>query len=102
MITTHQLSEHEKSLVQTLSEENKTTLATIGSLMLQLETAKKQLEVQQERERSILNMAVQRLGISQFRQARLDNGTLVVETPDESAVVPSPQVVNGAARESTT
>jgi hypothetical protein len=86
MIQSHSLLPHEQQLVKTTQEEAQKAIAETGGLLLQLEQARKILDACQERQRMLVNMALARLGVTEFRQARIDGGNLIVEVPDTSAV----------------
>ena len=53
-----------------LEQERTKTLAQIGALMMDLETAKKNLEAINERHKSAIQQALQTRGVSQFESAR--------------------------------
>lgn len=83
MIRSHTLLPHEQQLVKAMQEQAQKTSADIGILMLQLEAVRKLLDLQQERQRMLINVVACRLGVSNCREARIEGTNLIIETADE-------------------
>ena len=92
-----QLDPREQQQMAQIEQGRTQALASIGALSLDMETAKRALDVAQERHRSFLQGAVAARGIEQFENARTVNGSLVVILPDEPAAstVVVPMKANG-------
>jgi hypothetical protein len=85
-----------------IDEERKNLLAQYGALELERKRIRKTLPSLDERQRAMVRTVLSRLKIDQFNGARIDNGNLIVDLPDE-AVAAAPALVaervNGAAAE---
>lgn len=95
MEKTFQLDQHEVQYSLTLEQELQESLARVATLMLELEAAKTNLQMSQERNRSFVRIIVMHRGIDQVQAARIQRGNLVCSLPDVLPE-PTPQRVNGA------
>jgi hypothetical protein len=86
------LESREAQQMAQIEQARTQALAQIGALMMDLETAKRSLEVATERHRAFVQSAVSSRGIERFENARVVNGSLVVALPD------APAKVNGDER----
>jgi len=92
------LQPKEIAQAQQLDQERTTVLAQIGALTLDMEAARAQLPIVEQKRRQYLAALVQQYGIIDYRAARMENGNLICEVPDEPTVAaPSvhPAHVNG-------
>lgn len=80
--------------VQQIEQEKTQVLAQIGALMLDLETAKKNLETVNEKFKAVVKQAIQSRGINQFDSARPMPGGVSLTIPD--AAIPL-KVIDGGA-----
>src|SRR5215467_4368803 len=71
-----------------LEEEQKTLLARYGALEIDRKNIRKRLPQIEEQQRGLIRNIVQRLGIQQFNAARVDGNNVIVDTPDQPALVP--------------
>jgi hypothetical protein len=83
MEKTYQLDQRETQQLQQMEQERTQALAAIGALSLDMETAKKNLENTQSKQRAFLERAVMMRNIDQYTSARMQNGALVVSLPDQ-------------------
>lgn len=104
MEKTFQLDQRESAMLQSLDQERTQALAAIGALSLDMETARKNLDVAQQKQQSFLRQAVMTRGVDRFENARMQNGALVVALPDAppasaltAAIDKDIEKVNGAA-----
>ena len=93
-IKSFSLQPHETQLQEILNSEQQQTAARIGSLMLDLEEARKALAGAQERQRSLMFGVMLRNNVRGARGARIDGNNLVCDI-DEPPAAPAPQRVNG-------
>lgn len=70
--------------IQQLEQERVNTLAQIGALMMDLDTAKKGLEGVNERHKSTIRQILQARGITQYDSGRPIQGGIVLNVPDEA------------------
>jgi hypothetical protein len=86
-----------------IDEERKNLLAQYGALELERKRVRKTLPTLDERQRGLVRTALSRLKIDQFNGARIDNGNLIVDLPDDAAAAlpapPAAEHVNGVATE---
>ena len=68
--------------MRTIENDRTQVLARIGALMMDLDTAKKDLETVNGRQRSVIQQSLQSKGITQFESARPIPGGLVLQIPD--------------------
>jgi hypothetical protein len=99
------LQPHEINQAQQIDEERKTVLAQIGALTLDMETARAQLPVVEQKRRQYLANLVQLYGITDYRAARLEGGNLICDLPDAPQAqappdppLPAPRVNGGLER----
>jgi len=91
---TFQLDQHEVQYSAMLEQELQESLARVATLMLELEAAKTNLQMSQERNRSFVRTIVVHRGLDQVQAARITRGNLVCSLPDVSPET-IPQRVNG-------
>ena len=108
MEKTFQLDQKELAVLQQADQERTMALAQVGALSLDMETARKNLDAAQERQKFHIRQAVTARGIERFAAARQQDSTLIVaimEEPPAAAGKPSltgdinkmVERVNGAA-----
>jgi hypothetical protein len=90
MQRTFTLEPNEQRVLAGLEQENTNTLARVGAIMLDLETARQQLAMVQEKQRGFLREAMTARHIEQFQEARVINGQIVAQLPDEILPAPTP------------
>ena len=73
---------NEAMMMQGLDQKKTQALAQIGALMMDLETAKKNLEAVNEEFKSAIRNALASRGINQVETARPVPGGLIVNIPD--------------------
>lgn len=76
-------------------DEQRNLLAQLGSMSLQKKAIMKRLPEIEEEQRKLVRRVVARVGVEQFSAARIANGNVLVDVPDELPI-PSAQKVNGA------
>jgi hypothetical protein len=97
---TYALEQKEAQQLGQLDQERTQALAVVGALSLDMETARKNLEAIAERQRSYLRMALDKRGVERFDNARIQNGEIIVNVPDQAAPEAIPMKANGSpARE---
>ena len=72
----------EATQMQGIEQERTQVLAQIGALMMDLETAKKNLDNITGRQRAVIQQALQTRGIQQFESARPIQGGVVLQISD--------------------
>jgi hypothetical protein len=72
----------ETALFQQMEQERTNALAQIGALMMDLETAKKNLEMANERRNTFVKQIIAGNGINQFESVRPSREGLVVSIPE--------------------
>ena len=86
-----------------IDDERKNALAQYGAVELERKRIRKLLPTLDERQRTMVRTVLSRLKIDQFNGARIDNGNLLVDLPDEAAAAATAPValerVNGTAAE---
>jgi hypothetical protein len=82
MEKTFQLDQKEQAMLLQVEQERTQALAMVGALSLDMEQAKKNLEMAQERQRSFLRQALVSRGVDRYENARAQNGALVVSVAD--------------------
>jgi hypothetical protein len=85
MEKTYQLDQREAGLFQQADQERTQALAVVGALSLDMETARKNLDVSAERQRMLIRQALSTRGVDRYENARLQNGALIVSMPDMPA-----------------
>ena len=83
MEKTFQLDQKEVAALQQADQERTVALAQVGALSLDMETARKNLDAAQERQKFFIRQAVTARGIERFNAARQQDATLIVSLPDE-------------------
>jgi hypothetical protein len=86
------LDQKETVLLTQLDQERTQALATVGALSLDMETARKTLDIAAERQRSFIRQALVVRGVERFENARIQNGALLVTLPE---VMPVPLAEGG-------
>lgn len=107
MQRTFSLEQHEQRTLSALEQENMQALARVGALMMDLETARQQVALTQDKQRMFLRTALAARNVDQFQEARVINGQIVAQFPDEPALAEIPKqrpdferpLVNGAPQE---
>ena len=102
MEKSYQLDQRVAALLGQMDQERTQALAAVGALSLDMEQARKNLDVVAERQRSFLRQALSQRGIDRYENARVANGSLVVSTPDAPAAMEAVMKmdrVNGAVIE---
>ena len=102
MEKSYQLDQREAALLGQMDQERTQALAAVGALSLDMEQARKNLDVVAERQRSFLRQALSQRGIDRYENARMVNGALVVAMPDAPSAMEMPvkmDRVNGAVIE---
>jgi hypothetical protein len=79
------LQQNELFQAALLEDEHKTLLAQYGALTLEERRIRETLPQVEEKQRSLVRMVTDRIGIRQFITARIERGTLIVDLPDEPA-----------------
>ena len=75
--------EHSEAMtMQAIEQERLQALAQVGALMLDLETAKKNLDTANEKQKSAVRQILASRGIERVESARPIQGGLVVSIPD--------------------
>lgn len=93
------LQPHERQQAQQLDEERKTILAQIGALTLDMESARAQLPIVEQKRRQHLQNLIQQYCVGDYRAAKLEDGNLicdVVEAQEPKGPLPVPPRVNGS------
>jgi phosphoglycolate phosphatase-like HAD superfamily hydrolase len=88
----YSLQSHEINQAQQLDEERKTVLAQIGALTLDMEAARAQLPIVEQRRRQHLQNLVQQHGVTEYRSARIEGPNLICDVPDEQPAQQIPQL----------
>ena len=78
MEKTYQLDQKELNALAVIDQEKTQALAMIGGLSLDMEQARKNLELAIERQKSIVRQALSARGVERYENARAQNGTLFV------------------------
>jgi hypothetical protein len=102
MEKSYQLDQREAALLGQMDQERTQALAAVGALSLDMEQARKNLDVVAERQRSFLRQALSQRGIDRYENARVANGSLVVTMADAPVAVEAVMKmdrVNGAVIE---
>lgn len=104
MEKTYQLDQKEQQQLAQVEQERTQALAMIGALSLDMEQARKNLDVAAERQRSFLRQALANRGVERYDQARAQSGVVYVTLPDMPAPVAQegPRIIerpNGQASE---
>lgn len=94
----YSLQPNEINQAQQLDEERKTCLAQIGALTLDMETARAQLPLVDQKRRQYLQSLVERYGVTEYRSARIDGNNLVCDLPDGPSAQASPLPVPDAGK----
>jgi hypothetical protein len=85
----YSLQPHEAQQTQRLESEHQELLAQYGAATLQREQVHERLPNVQERQRALVGQVAARLGITDFKAARIANGNLIVvfaQDPDAPRV----------------
>lgn len=97
------LDQKEAVLLSQLDQERTQALAQVGALSLDMEQARKNLDVAAERQRSFIRQALVARGVERFQNARVQEGALIVTMPEALpalALEPAPvERVNGSPGE---
>jgi hypothetical protein len=90
------LQPNEVNQAQQIEEERKNVLAQIGALTLDMEQARAQLPVVEQRRRQYLQTLVQQYGVTEFRTARIEGNNLICDVADgPQPLPPTPARTNG-------
>jgi hypothetical protein len=76
------LQPDEQRQASQLEDEQRTLLAQFGSIELQRKAIRKRLPQIEEQQRTLVRNVVQRVGVTQFTAARLEQGNLLVDIPN--------------------
>jgi len=103
MEKTFQLDQREVTQSTQMDQERTQVLAMVGALSLDMEQAKKNLEMATERQRAFIRQLLNNRGVERYDQARIQNNTLFATVPDEAPAPPAapaeparpPERVNG-------
>ena len=89
----YSLDPHEMRQAQQLDEERRTVLAQIGALTLDMEAARAQLPIVEQRRRQHLQSLVDQHGIKEYRSARIEGNNLICDMPDMPVPAAAPVAV---------
>lgn len=95
MEKTFQLDQKEMAMFSQVEQERTQALAAVGALSLDMETARKNLDVAADRQRSFIRQALANRGVDRFDNAGIRNGALVVSMPDPALVPAPPTPIEG-------
>ena len=82
MEKTINLDHTEQTMLTQIDQERTQALAMVGALSLDMEQARKNLDSAAERQRSFIRQALATRGVTQYENAKAQNGALVVTMPD--------------------
>jgi hypothetical protein len=88
----YDLDQRELSRAAQLQQENQTLLARFGAATLEIETCRAAFPKLLEKQRELINDAVQRHGVESFLGARIEGRHVVCQMPDSVADGPSAPV----------
>jgi hypothetical protein len=77
-----QLDQRENALLGQVEQARTQALAAIGALSLDMETAKKNLDMVAEQQRYHIRQALLTRNIERYENARVQNGSLIVLMPE--------------------
>lgn len=98
MEKTFSLDQKEAATLAQVDQERTQALAAVGALSLDMETARKNLELAADRQRSFVRQVLSNRGVERFDNARVQNGAVVVTLPDQPIPVPAPAPVEGVSK----
>ena len=85
----YSLQQFEIAQAQTLEEERRNLLARFGAVTLEMEGVRAQIPALEQRLRTLVQAAAQRVGTRNFINARIEGPNLICEMPDEPVIAPS-------------
>lgn len=91
MEKTYQLDQREMATFQQADQERTQALAVVGALSIDMETARKNLDSTQERQRMLIRQALSTRNVERYDNARVQNGNLFVSMPDMPIAAPEPE-----------
>jgi hypothetical protein len=81
----YSLQQFEIAQAQALEEERRNLLARFGAVTLEMESVRAQIPALEQRLRTLVQAAAQRVGTRNFINARIEGPNLICEMPDEPA-----------------
>lgn len=84
------LDQRESAQLSQMEQERTNALAMVGALSLDMEQARKNLDIALEKQRGFLRSALSSRGVERYENARIANGAIIAALPDMLEPPPAP------------